>query len=124
MKNTQLQALTETLEKDKVEMSSEFSAAVLEKQSLATLKEELQSKLHVTKKDLESSVRQCEEHKASKTSLAQMLEEFKTNSQVTDSERLHLLQEKNWLLTKGKSVIKRKGLVNFSDFYQGCMQGS
>uniref|UniRef100_A0A8C9YEB0 CAP-Gly domain containing linker protein 1 n=1 Tax=Sander lucioperca TaxID=283035 RepID=A0A8C9YEB0_SANLU len=108
MKNAQLQALTETLTNEKVAMSSEINAVVLEKKSLETVKEELQNKLSVAKKDLESSVRECDELKASKMSLAQMLEEFKTSSQVTDSERLHLLQEKEDLLAIQRKVCNEK----------------
>ncbi|XP_034396515.1 CAP-Gly domain-containing linker protein 1 isoform X1 [Cyclopterus lumpus] len=108
MSNTQLQALTKTLTKEKVAMSSEINAALLDKKSLETVKEELQNKLSAAKKDLESSVRECEELKASKMSLAQMLEEFKTSSQVTDSESLQLLQEKEDLLAIQRKVCHEK----------------
>ncbi|XP_061758257.1 CAP-Gly domain-containing linker protein 1 isoform X3 [Nerophis ophidion] len=108
MKISQLQALTETLTKEKDTMSSEISDATLDRKNLERIKEELENKLSLTKKDLDGSVHECEDLKASRLSLVQMLEEFKTNSQVTDSERFQLIQEKADLLAVQRKVCKEK----------------
>ncbi|XP_037113977.1 CAP-Gly domain-containing linker protein 1 isoform X2 [Syngnathus acus] len=108
MTNNQLQSLVETLSKEKATMSSEISAVASDKKNLEALKEELQNKLNLAKKELDSSVRECEDLKASRLSLVQMLEESKTSSQVTHSERLHLLQEKEDLLASQRKVCKEK----------------
>ncbi|XP_077377013.1 uncharacterized protein clip1a isoform X2 [Festucalex cinctus] len=108
MKNTQLQALTETLTKEKATMSSEMAAVMSDKTNLEVVKEKLQNKLNLTKKELDSSVHECKDLKASRLSLVQMLEESKTSSKVTDSERLHLLQEKEDLLATQRKVCKEK----------------
>nr|XP_049618959.1 CAP-Gly domain-containing linker protein 1 isoform X2 [Syngnathus scovelli] len=108
MTNNQLQSLVETLSKEKATMSSEISAVASDKKNLEALKEELQNKLNLAKKELDSSVHECEDLKASRLSLVQMLEESKTSSQVTDSERLHLLQEKEDLLASQRKVCKEK----------------
>uniref|UniRef100_A0A8C7F3S8 CAP-Gly domain containing linker protein 1 n=1 Tax=Oncorhynchus kisutch TaxID=8019 RepID=A0A8C7F3S8_ONCKI len=108
LKNTQLQAQTETLGKDKVEMFTQINAAIFDKEALQALNAELQNQLNITKKDLEKSVRDKVELHASKMSLAKMLDQSKTSSEVTDSERLHLLQEKEDLLATQRKVCSEK----------------
>ncbi|XP_077570790.1 uncharacterized protein clip1a [Stigmatopora nigra] len=108
MKNTQLQTLVEALSQEKATMSSEINTVALDKKTLEATKEELQNKLNLTKKELDSSFRECKDLKASHLSLVQMLEESKTSSQVTDSERLDLLQEKQNLLDIQRKVCTEK----------------
>ncbi|XP_056137767.1 CAP-Gly domain-containing linker protein 1 isoform X2 [Lampris incognitus] len=113
LKNNQLQALTETLTKDKDGMSTQINVVILDKESLQAINTELQTHLNTTKKDLEKAVRDCEEHQALKASLSKMLEEFKASTEVTDSERLHLLQEKEDLLAiQRKFCTEKEDLLN------------
>ncbi|XP_061528411.1 CAP-Gly domain-containing linker protein 1 isoform X2 [Phycodurus eques] len=108
MKNNQLQALSETLSEEKTVMSSKINTITSDKKNLEAENEKLQNKLSLTKKELDSSICECEDLKASHFSLVQMLEESKTTSQVTDSERLHLLQDKEDLLATQRKAFKEK----------------
>ncbi|XP_061674616.1 CAP-Gly domain-containing linker protein 1 isoform X2 [Syngnathoides biaculeatus] len=116
MKNNQLQALSEALNKEKTVMSSKINTITSDNKNLEAENKELQNKISLTKKELDSSICECEDLKVSHLSLVQMLEQSKTTSQVTDSERVHLLQQKEELLAAQRKASKEKEeLVKYTE---------
>ncbi|KAL7836427.1 hypothetical protein AOLI_G00277110 [Acnodon oligacanthus] len=106
--NAKLQAETEFLRSEHAKISANLSCTISDKECLLAENAELQKQLQATKTALEKSGKDNVELQASKDSFARMLEEIKTSREITDSERLVLMQEKEGLLETQRKMYSEK----------------
>lgn len=106
--NAKLQAGIELARDENEKLGSDLKTVILVKETLAAEKSALQNLLDATKATLEQVSRDNAELQASKNSFARMLEEIKTSSEVTDSERLLLVEEKEKLLEAQRKMSREK----------------
>ncbi|XP_056391212.1 protein lava lamp isoform X2 [Hyla sarda] len=104
------------------ELNIKVMELVEEKEKLASNYSELTNKVAQMSKELNQSEKANEELQITNESLTKLIEEIKTNSSISDSERYNLLQEKEMLLSSerklsaeiGKLLEEREKLVEKS----------
>ncbi|XP_035381921.1 CAP-Gly domain-containing linker protein 1 isoform X2 [Electrophorus electricus] len=106
-KNANLQAEIENLRNNNAKVMAKLNTTISDKESLVDEKAELERQLHATTIALEIAGKDNAELQASNCSFVKMLEEVKTSKDITHSEKLLLLQEKENLSKKMEELVQR-----------------
>ncbi|XP_036077683.1 CAP-Gly domain-containing linker protein 1 isoform X7 [Rousettus aegyptiacus] len=106
--NRELQFEKDVLLQDQEKLNVSLAAALQLKQLLSTEASGLRTQLEDTSKALRTSELETAQLQATNASLAKLLEEIKTSREITDSECIQLLHEKETLASSERRLLAEK----------------